>query len=132
MTRFTQWFKRTMLSGYDIASFAALHQDVPKLFERKQGFNIGLWAFILPAIALIGIWPTHGWSLLLFTGYIAMTLKIYLNQRRRSFSVANSFTYAFFCMLGRFPQLQGQVSYYWNTWQGKTSSLIEYKLNPGS
>lgn len=132
MTRFSQWWKRTMRSGYAFASFAALHRDVPKLFERKQGFNIWLWAFIVPAIALLGIWPTHGWSLGLFTGYGLMTFKIYQNQRRRSFSVSNSFTYAFFCMLGRFPQLQGQISYYWNTWQGKTSSLIEYKLNPDS
>lgn len=129
MTLFSQWWKRMIRSGYAFAAATALHQEA---FERKQSLNIWLWGLILPAISLGGSWLTQGWSLLLLTGYGIMTLRIYQNQRRRSFSASNAFTYAFFCMLGRFPQLQGQMTYYWNIWRGKSSALIEYKLNPES
>lgn len=127
MISFSQWWKRTMRAGYAFASIAALHRNIPKLNEQKQSFNIWLWAFIIPLLAIGGSWLTHGWSLLLLFGYGVMTMKIYQNQRRQFFTPSHAFIYAFFCMLGRFPQLQGQLTYYWNTWQGKTSLLIEYK-----
>lgn len=132
MTRFSQWWKRSVRGGYAFASIAALHKNIPKLYEKKQGLNIWLWAFIIPLLAIGGSWLTHGWSLLLLFGYGVMTIKIYQNQRRQFFTPSHAFIYAFFCMLGRFPQLQGQLAYYWNTWQGKTSPLIEYKLSPKS
>jgi len=35
--------------------------------------------------------------------------------------------YALFCTLSKFPQMIGQVSYWWTRWQGKAATLIEYK-----
>ncbi len=127
MTHFSQWWKRAVRSGYAFAAIANLHPTVPQLGERRQNLNIWLWGLIIPLFAVGGAVITKGWSLLLLLGYGVMSFKIYINQRRQSFTHPNALNYTLFCMLGRFPQLQGQLLFYWNRWQGKRTQLIEYK-----
>lgn len=127
MTRFSQWWKRNIRGGHSFAQVISVHSEIAKLPQRKERLSIWLWAFIVPLLALGLSWPTKGWSLLLFSGYGVLIWRIYRYQRSHSFSYQDALLYAVFCVLGKIPQLQGQLIFYRNAWLRKETALIEYK-----
>jgi GT2 family glycosyltransferase len=127
MTQFSQWWKRNVRGGHSFAQVISVHSQTPKLYQHKERRSIWLWAFTVPLLALGLSWFTHGWSLLLFSGYGVLIWRIYRYQRSQSFTHKDALIYAIFCLLGRFPQLQGQLIFYRNAWLGKRATLIEYK-----
>jgi hypothetical protein len=50
-------------------------------FAREVRSN-WFWGIILPIAALGLAWPTRGWSLLLFGGYLVMVLRMYMRLSR--------------------------------------------------
>ncbi|PSP29693.1 MAG: glycosyl transferase, partial [Cyanobacteria bacterium SW_4_48_29] len=72
-------------------------------------------------------WFTQGWSLLLWSGYPVQTYRIYRRIQQRGLKSRDALLYAFFCMLGKFPNLVGQVKFYFNNYLGTRNRLIEYK-----
>jgi len=126
MTRFHQWWKRSVRGGYAYAEGAFLHGAPPERHWVKETRSIRLWGIIVPAIALIAAIPTYGLSLLLLAGYPLMTYKIYQYARRSGRSPQDAFLFAASCMLAKFPQAQGQLRFYWGKFFKRPSRLIEY------
>jgi hypothetical protein len=46
---------------------------------------------------------------------------------RRGPGAWESWTFALFVMLGKFPELQGLLKFCWHCWYGRRIGLIEYK-----
>ncbi len=126
MTRFQQWWQRSLRAGYAYAEGAALHGAPPERHWVKETRSIRLWGFIIPAVIILGAVPTSGWSLVLLVGYPLMAYRIYQYARRSGRSPAAARLFAGACMLAKFPQAQGQFRFYWGQWFKRPSRLIEY------
>ena len=84
---------------------------------------------MLPVTAITLSWPTSRWSLLLFMIY---PLLIVRTAVRRSGPAGQTWPYAIFCVLAKWPQLLGQIKYLANRCVGRRTHLIEYKGTVGA
>jgi GT2 family glycosyltransferase len=124
MHRFTQWFRRTMRSGYAYAQGAKLHGMLPErhwVWESRRAF---IWGLCLPlgcATCTLLFWPlgTILWSI-----YPAQTLR---QMVRNSGTVRDRAYASLFQVLARFPEAIGQLKFMCDEWRRRRSDLIEYK-----
>ncbi|WP_013323984.1 glycosyltransferase family 2 protein [Gloeothece verrucosa] len=130
MLHFHQWWKRTIRSGYAYAQGAYLHGKPPECHWLKESRRIWLWGLIIPLLSLSLAPFSQGWSLILLVAYLLLTYRIIQSQLKRGLSFQEAFVYALFCVIGKFPQLQGQIQFWLNQFRGKQNPLIEYKLSP--
>jgi GT2 family glycosyltransferase len=131
MLKFGQWWKRTVRGGWAIAAGAALHGAAPERYQVKEFYSRWVWAGVVPIIA-VGLAPfTAGLSLALLLGYLVQLWRIYQYRRRYFDDPANdAWLYAAFCVLGKLPELLGQMQYWLTRWRGQQATLIEYKQSP--
>ncbi|MBK8012620.1 MAG: glycosyltransferase [Deltaproteobacteria bacterium] len=126
MAEFHQWWKRSVRAGYAYAEGASNHADGDEAYSKKDVRSILFWG-ALPAVALGAGVPTLGLSLCMLGAYPLGARRIYQGERARGRSPSDALLYASFCMLGKFPELQGLARYYSNRLRGRASALIEYK-----
>ncbi len=131
MTRFDQWWKRSVRAGHAYAEGAAMHGRGAQRHFTRESRSIWLWAVLAPLVALASAWSTNGFSLALLMVYPVLIARIAL-RRRRSHRDAwpHAWCYAAFCVLSKWPMLQGQAVYWKNRLLGKKSRIIEYKRPP--
>jgi GT2 family glycosyltransferase len=127
MMHFSQWWKRFLRAGHAYAEGAYLHGRSPERHWVKESRSIWLWGLLMPlgAIGLSGF--THGWSLLILAAYPLTTYRVYQYGSQRGLKPKDAGLYALSCVIGKFPNVLGQIKFYWNRWRGKTNQLIEYK-----
>ncbi|MBE9157535.1 glycosyltransferase [Nodosilinea sp. LEGE 06152] len=130
MTRFGQWWKRSIRGGWAVAEGKAMYGESSEAYMVKENKSGWLWGAIIPAVALALAWPTRGLSLLLLLGYLVLGWRIYKYRQGQGDSPAHARIYAFFCTLSKFPQALGQGRYWLNRWRNKPATLIEYKSAP--
>jgi GT2 family glycosyltransferase len=126
MTRFGQWWKRTVRTGHAFAEGAAMHGRSPFRHCVREVRSNWIWGVIIPVVALAAAWPTRGWSLLLLGLYPVLGFKIFIGARRRM-PVRLALAFAVFCVLAKFSQARGQLKYVLTRAAGRRSRLIEYK-----
>jgi len=76
--------------------------------------------------------PTGAGQLLLFTGVVlvpAAYVRVFYKAAKSKSASLHSSLYASFIVLGKFPEVQGLLHYYLNKLLGKTSKIIEYKID---
>jgi GT2 family glycosyltransferase len=127
MTRFAQWWKRNVRNGHAFAQGAALHGKTPSRHWVKQTRSNWIWGAILPLIAVSLAWPTHGISLVLLVGYLVLYVRVRRSSLARGRTGQDATLYSAFCVIGKFPQVQGQLRYLLNALIGRRNTLIEYK-----
>jgi GT2 family glycosyltransferase len=128
MTRFGQWWKRSLRAGHAFAEGAYLHGAPPEKHWVKESRGIWLWGVIVPVFILAVALVTRGWGLLLLVIYLVMVYRIYRYLNQTGQPSKDAWLYAVFCMLGKFPQAQGQLQFYLNRLRGQRSQLVEYNL----
>jgi hypothetical protein len=127
ITRFGQWWKRNVRAGHGFAEGAAMHGASPTRHWVREVRSIWVWGLVVPAAALAGAWWTWGASLLLIGLYGVLYWKIRRNALRRGLLACDAKAVAWFTMLGKFPQVLGQIAYWRNRLSGRRSRIIEYK-----
>jgi GT2 family glycosyltransferase len=127
MSHWTQWWRRSVRTGYGYAEGAWLHGQAPERFWVHESLSIWFWGLFLPVLAWGGALLTRGLSLFLLLGYPALTLRIVRRMRRRGCSRGDSLVYALSCVLAKFPQLSGQMRFLRTRVSGQPGRLIEYK-----
>jgi GT2 family glycosyltransferase len=124
MTKFNQWWKRTKRTGYAFAEGAFLHGAPPERHWVKEARSPWFWAGIIPLMAIIAAF---------FNGLLVMSiLLLYPLQIARMALRGNNkprvnWLRACFLVLGKFPELQGQLQFLWKQLMNSKSKLIEYK-----
>jgi len=118
MTRAGQWWQRNRRAGHAFAEAMALHGAKPERFRVSETRKVMLWGLALPLATLVGLVITR-WSLLLLLAYPAQVLRL----RAKGFPADR----ALFLTLGRFPEAQGALDYWWARLSGRKRGLIEYK-----
>ena len=126
ITRFSQWWQRSVRSGHAYVEGAWLHGNSPERHRIKETKSILLWGAIVPLITLGSLLPSHGWSLILLLGYPLMIYKIY-RYLRSKLSTKSALLYAINCIVIKFPQAQGQIQFYINKILRRQKTIIEYK-----
>ncbi|MGL5082034.1 MAG: glycosyltransferase family 2 protein [Microcoleaceae cyanobacterium] len=132
MTRFGQWWKRSLRAGHAYAEGAWRYGRSPEKHWVKESRSIWLWGLLIPVIALIGTWFSGGWTLVLLAGYPLMVVKTFRSLQVHGWNFQETALYSSFCVLGKFPQILGQLQFHRNRLLGKPSSLIEYKAQVNS
>ncbi len=135
MTRFGQWWRRSVRAGYAYAKGALLHGRPPERHNVRDVISILLWALFMPVLLLVCVvrailvspWIWIGVATILLL-YVRLGIGIYRHRRRdRADAAGDSWQYAFFCVLGKFPQLVGIATCIAHHLSGRSSRLIEYK-----
>ncbi|NJR64245.1 MAG: glycosyltransferase [Leptolyngbyaceae cyanobacterium CRU_2_3] len=128
MFKFSQWWKRSIRGGWAMAEGAAMHGHLPERYKVKESRNRWLWGLVGPIAALSLVWFTSGLSLLMVLLYPVLVWRVYQYRRSYGDAASDARIYAFFCILGKFPEAIGQTKYWLTRWQGKPATLIEYKM----
>jgi hypothetical protein len=124
ITQFSQWWRRTVRSGYAFAEGAQLHGMPPErhwVWEARRALIWGIWLPFLCTAAGLVMMP-WGWC-----SFAIYPLQIVRQSFRGSGDHKERATKAFFQLLGRFPEAVGQMQFWRDRWLNRSSSLIEYK-----
>jgi hypothetical protein len=129
MTRFGQWWKRNVRAGYAFAEGAELHGAPPERHWMKENRSNLVWGLVLPVGCIVGAIFTKGLALLalpMLDGLMIAKIARY-GQRGRGMPGRLAWRWAFFIVLGKFPQARGAMQFYINRLLRRRGTLIEYK-----
>lgn len=126
MTKFSQWWKRSVRAGYAYASSYYLHGKSKEHFKAREVSSIFVWGILLPfqCIALSFFYSSF---LITFMLYSFQIIRLTLQYKRELDSSKIAFYYAMSNTIGKFPQAQGILKFVFNTIKNKHGTLIEYK-----
>jgi glycosyltransferase involved in cell wall biosynthesis len=124
ITRFGQWWMRTMRGGYAFAEGLNLHGAGPERYRLRETRSIWLWGCLLPTGIVLAVLLWGGWAALLIGIYPLQIARLCLQGRR---DPRENCVRAVFVVLGKFPEMAGQVKYLLRRWSGSDARLIEYK-----
>jgi len=123
MTRFSQWWKRNVRSGYAFALGAHLHGSSPEQHWVSEVRRGRVWGLYIPLIILVAM-SFNPLFAFMFAVYPLQVIRIAL---KNGITNANNWVYALYVTLGKFPELQGQARFYRNLLFKSRSGIIEYK-----
>jgi GT2 family glycosyltransferase len=124
MTRFGQWWRRGIRSGYGGAQGAYLHGASSErhfVWESRRAWIWGIWLPVgcLAAGLMFGPW---GWA-----AWLIFPLQMLRQMARNPGSLSDRATLALFQVLARFPESWGQIKFMRDRLFGRQAHLIEYK-----
>lgn len=122
--RFSQWWVRTMRAGHAYAQGASLHGESPMRHNQRETRSAWFWGLVIPA-AILGLSLWWGpWAFLLLTVYPLQVVRLAIRGKR---SRAENWWRAVFLVLGKFPEMLGQLKFLMHRHLRKQTRLIEYK-----
>ncbi len=122
---FGQWWKRMMRAGYGFAQGAALHGAPPERHGILETRRSWIWGLGIP-LAVLVLAPFVGWwsAVVLFAYPIQI---IRLSTRGNRPSARENWLRAGALVLGKFPEMSGQIKFHLDRLRRAQSRLIEYK-----
>lgn len=124
MTRFAQWWRRTVRAGHGFAEVGRLHPEHFRAERRRAWF----YAALLPGIAIVALLAGQAWiavlAALVWIGSLARTAR---GLRDAGLDHRHSAQFAAFYTLAKVPHLIGMLTYHLRRLRGREMRLIEYK-----
>ncbi len=128
LVHFSQWWRRSVRTGHAYAQGAWHYGRDSEHHWLRESLSIWFWGGALWSCALVFAKPSKGSSLALLFGYAALITRIFARARHRGLDREDAALYALFCLLAKFPQLQGQILFLWNRLAKQPARLIEYRV----
>lgn len=123
MTRFRQWWFRSVRSGYGLADIYWLHRNAPEGIWRRMIIRTLFWGGLLP----IGI----GASALFHPAAVLVTCVYFVQICRMAFRAGltshRPWTRALLLTVSKFAEFQGLLKFIWRRQVKGRAKLIEYK-----
>ncbi len=126
LIHFSQWWQRSVRAGHAYAQGTWRYGRDSEHLWLRESVSIWFWGAALWSAAIGLHKPSQGKSLLCLLGYPMLLTRIFLRARRRGLNQQDAALYALFCLLAKFPQLQGQLFFLWSEWVRQPTRLIEY------
>jgi len=126
LTHFSQWWRRSVRTGHAYGQGVWRYGRDAEHHWLRESLSIWFWGAALWSCAFAFAKLSKGMSLVLLFGYPAVLTRIFVRARWRGLNRENATLYALFCLLGKFPQLQGQILFLWNQIVKQPTHLIEY------
>ena len=127
MMHFSQWWRRSLRSGYAYALGCWMHGREPEHHWLRESLSIWCWGAALPAVALaVGFFKPAA-ALVVLGAYPALFLRIFFRLRRMGRSPSDALLYSTFCVLGKLPMAVGQIRFHLGVWSGRLTGRIDYK-----
>jgi GT2 family glycosyltransferase len=124
MTRFIQWWRRTIRGGYALAQGAALHGAGPERYRMQASRRSWLWGFWIPIVSLASTATLGATGALIFLVYPLQFIRLLF---RRGGDLRSRATLSFFQTLARFPEAIGQLRFLAGRVFNRQARIIEYK-----
>lgn len=119
MTRFSQWWRRTVRAGYAYAEGAWLHGTAPERHWVKETIRALFWGAGWPAaVTLLAMFGAR-WALMLLISYPLQMLRLSRHP--------GGWPQAFFLVLGKFAEAWGVLRFYRRHFLRQQKSIIEHK-----
>ena len=122
---FSQWWRRTVRSGYAFAQGAALHAGKPERHWVWESCRAWLWAICLPLVIVACSILFSAWAWLLLLVYPAQIVRQILRSSGETMN--HRIAIGFFQVMARFPEACGQILYVRDRLVTRQAKLIEYK-----
>lgn len=125
MTRFGQWWLRTVRAGYAYAEGVRLHGRAPERHAVRELSRAVAWSLLPPMVALL-VLALAGplWALAVLAVYPMQALRL---GRAAQGDVGQRALRALFLVVGKFAELQGVLRFWRLRWARRRVQLIEYK-----
>lgn len=124
MTRFSQWWRRTVRCGYAYAEGVRLHGRAPERHWVRPLKSALAWGAILPAIIAVGTFILGPTFLLVALLYPIQFLRLASKERGH---LQVRCQRAFYLVLGKFAESQGAIRHLVHVLAKRKGQLIEYK-----
>jgi len=118
LNKFSQWWTRNKRAGHAFAEGMAMHGDAPDYHGVRETRSALAWGAALPMVAILGILATP-WSLVLLSALPLQVIRLGLRDK--------DWLRALFLTMGKLPEAQGILGYFWNRLRRVRTGLIEYK-----
>lgn len=119
ITRFGQWWKRSMRAGHAYAEGSWLHGNPPERHCVAETRRALIWGAGIPVLVLtLALLSGPEWMLL---------LGIYPLQLLRLWWKNGSHLTAWFMLIGKFAETLGILKFHWTRITGGSARIIEYK-----
>jgi glycosyltransferase involved in cell wall biosynthesis len=123
MTRFSQWWARTVRSGYGMAEVSQLYRNSPLRIWKRETASTVFWGGLAPVLIGLG---ALGHPAVLASALI-YPLQIGRIAFRRGVTSRESWIFALLMMLAKFAGFEGYLKLCWRRWRGGIIRLVEYK-----
>lgn len=130
MTRFGQWWRRSVRAGYGFGQGKVLHGMPPERLYVRKTRSILFSGLLLPAAVVALALPTRGVSLALLAWYPVRIARFAGITHGRGWGRRDAWVYAAFSMLANAPHLVGLAKHRLSRLARRPSRLIEYKRPP--
>ncbi len=125
ITKFSQWWKRNVRSGYAFAEGAYLHGSPPERHWVKESRRSLIWGLVIPVFALlVGIFC---WLCTMIIALVYPLQLVRLAFKNIKESKPYPWKIASFNLLGKFAEVYGQLHFHYLRFTSRTAQLIEYK-----
>jgi glycosyltransferase involved in cell wall biosynthesis len=124
MSRFGQWWRRSLRGGYAYAQGAYLHGAPPERLGVRESRSAWFWGLGVPLFAFILAALVGPFGLAVFAVYPLQVVRLALSGAR---SPRENWWRAVFLVVGKFAELLGQLKFMMRRWIGGKPRLIEYK-----
>ena len=122
ITRFDQWWKRSVRAGHAYAEGYARHG----YWSREVGSAL-FYAGVVPPLALASGAATFGLGLSLFAAHGVLFVRVRGHRLAKGDAAEDASLYAKFCVLSKFANAVGVAKYVKNRVLRQRAGIIEYK-----
>jgi glycosyltransferase involved in cell wall biosynthesis len=123
--KFSQWWKRTVRSGYAFAEGAYMHGAPPERHWVRESRRSLIWGLVIPVFAILTGIISWQYTMIVALIYPLQIGRLMLKNKQES--KPYSLEIAVFSVLGKFAEMYGQLKFYYQRLFSMPAQLIEYK-----
>jgi GT2 family glycosyltransferase len=128
MTRFSQWWKRSVRAGHAYAEGMALYGRTSERLWVREAASGWLFALVVPALIVGGFLSIGAWGLALVAVYPLLLVKIAAGRRRTRHDPWRwAFLYAGACIIAKPAEIVGQARYWLRRLLRREPKILEHK-----
>ncbi len=124
ITRFSQWWKRSMRFGHAMAEGVSLHGSPPERHWVREARSAWFWGLGVPVLSVACALLSWPGGLLALAIYPLQVVRLAARGER---GARENWWQAGFLVLGKFPEMLGQLKFLMHRRLGGRARLIEYK-----